>query len=327
MRRRGLSLVEVVVALGVIGLLISLLLPAIQVSREASRRAQCVSREKQMGLALAGFESLHGGYHPVLSPVKESGIAKLPVLSQQVYLLPHLDHSSLFAEIDLSDCDGVVTGAGAQTVKNSAILSKTVSEFLCPSDPRAIGGANSYRFCTGTSPGAHETTNRPQCEAALRGFTAPFLRAAKVKDGLSNTIFLSEHPVGDGRGEPFDLRRDLLAAGPAWFLTPDDAKNGCAAVVFPSPAARRAGVTWLIGGYLSTWYNHVVPPNSSIPDCQGTDDPSGGAPGSVVARSEHVGGVNALWGDGSVRFVSDNIAPCVWRAVATYDGAEPTGNE
>jgi prepilin-type N-terminal cleavage/methylation domain-containing protein len=326
-RRGGLTLLEVLVVLAVIGLLLGLLLPAIQASRESARRTQCVSREKQIGLAISSFEALHGSYGGQMVPVMSSGSPKLPVPSYHARLLPHLDQTPLFSRIDFTDTESEVTGAGPASTKNASILAETVPVFHCPSDPRAVGGANSYRFCTGTSPGAHETVDRRPCVAALGGFTTPKLRAAGIKDGLSNTVFLSEHPVGDGAAGPFDFRRDLLLAGNASFMTPDDAETSCAALKLPCPAGRRVGLTWLIGGYLSTWYNHITPPNSAIPDCQAADVPSGGAPCSIVARSEHKGGVHALLGDGSVRFFANATDTCIWRALATVDGAEPAAGE
>jgi prepilin-type processing-associated H-X9-DG protein len=105
-------------------------------------------------------------------------------------------------------------------------------------------------------------------------------------------------------------------------MTPDDALMGCR---LPYEAVGRfspyAGMGWIFFGLSATVYNHVLPPNSSTPDCA-AGSLSVGSSMAFTARSFHPGGVNAVRADGSVRFTSQEISLPVWRALATIDGRE-----
>jgi prepilin-type processing-associated H-X9-DG protein len=151
------------------------------------------------------------------------------------------------------------------------------------------------------------------------------LRDADFRDGLSNTVFFSERVVGDGDPNRFDPWRDIFCAQPAvGFCGPQVAIAYCSTWVLPdSLHDSYCGLTWLFGGWQHTWYHHLMPPNSRIPDCNdGCFYVAGGYFGLDTARSEHPGGVNVVHGDGSVRFIAEQINLDVWRAISTRAGSE-----
>lgn len=104
-----------------------------------------------------------------------------------------------------------------------------------------------------------------------------------------------------------------------------DAAAICGALPPGGPFDSYGGATWLFGGWRQTWYNHLLPPNSPVPDCNSGPLSSGGGSGAYTARSYHPGGVNSAMADGSARFVSQQIDSLVWWAVSTRRGAEARG--
>jgi prepilin-type processing-associated H-X9-DG protein len=136
-------------------------------------------------------------------------------------------------------------------------------------------------------------------------------------DGKSNTAAFAEKLAGDRNPETLTAWRDATRiSDTSMVVGPNDAMTLCQTPV--DPADRHysfGGYTWLLSGYHQTWYNHVLTPNSHIPDCNVGN-------GAVTARSLHPGGVNLLMADGSVHFISASIAMETWRAIGSVDGRE-----
>lgn len=325
--RRAMTLIELLVALGMIGLLISLLLPAVQQSRETARQTSCRSNLRQIGIALPAFETTHRRFPPTLLELGENPpLNRKRTVSPHYHLLSFLDHASLFNSLDLANDTWIVGGEPPSSAAKSDLLTNGSPVFLCPSD-RSHPGANSYRACNGTSPGSHGTTEFDPPRASLPGWLSPKgTPAGKVVDGLSNTAFFSEKQIGDQDSSVYSPRRDTVLqarAGPVGFLTPDDAAEGCRISIGAVVSHfSYGGATWLFGGYPHTWYNHVLTPNAPTPDCTDAANFDSNAHGAHTARSAHVGGVFVLMGDGAVRFVSDGVDLAVWRGLATISGRE-----
>jgi prepilin-type processing-associated H-X9-DG protein len=135
-------------------------------------------------------------------------------------------------------------------------------------------------------------------------------------DGKSNTAAFAEKLAGDRNPGTLTAWRDATWISDTTTLGPDDAMSVCQS---PVDSADRhysfGGYTWARSGYYQTWYNHVLTPNSYIPDCNIGN-------GAVTARSLHPGGVNLLMADGSVHFISASIAMETWRAIGSVDGRE-----
>lgn len=319
-RSRGFTLVEVCVCLAVIGLLLAILVPAVQSARESSRRATCQSHLHNLGLAMLAYEGTRGYLPPKINPpIEDYGggrIGSRRKYAPHVHLLPFLDQASLAEKIDLSAdqsdaVDPSVLPDYAQTL---------IALFQCPSDPRA--GGNNYRFCTGSSPrGLHQT------ERATAGAFSRIggVRMSEVTDGASHTAAASERcksPGGNSAATP----RDYYYANLPGIERPDaDGMLQVCAAQTPEnnpDFCPFVGAGWFQSGYTHTLYNHVAGPNSAIPDCNEAHKMSYSTFGVHKASSDHPGGVNLLLLDGSVRFVSQNIDLAVWRAAATFQGGE-----
>jgi prepilin-type N-terminal cleavage/methylation domain-containing protein len=321
--RAGFSLVELLVVLGIIGLLVSLSLPAIQQSREAARQVQCRNHLHQLGVATASFESAQRRFprsvrfQPVVSG------QPLPTLfSPLTELLPHIDQAALWQQIDRND-DATASGDPAGTVLNAALLGITIPLFVCPSDAVPAGG-NSYRCCTGTSPGMHTTIGTDPAIESLIGWTnGQSTEAEDVSDGLSNTAFYAEKLVGDRNPQHFTPWRDLALLGQGDFMRPGDVQSACARIANAQPQhASYIGSTWLFASHLHTWYNHVLQPNDIVPDCTSSSVAGSFMLGAHTARSLHTGGVHVGLGDGSIRFISQHIDLKLWRALGSIHGHE-----
>jgi prepilin-type processing-associated H-X9-DG protein len=133
----------------------------------------------------------------------------------------------------------------------------------------------------------------------------------------------SEHPIGDGDPGRYDVWRDRFSAETT-IDSSLQAIETCRRLATSSPISHDSfgGWNWLLGGLRHTWYDHIVSPNSVIPDCLESFSIAGGGSGLATARSFHDGGVNVAMADGSARFVSSSIDVKVWRALGTRNGGE-----
>lgn len=333
--RDGFTLIELLVAVGIIGLLIALLLPAVQQAREASRRAACGNNFRQIALALHNYQSTYAVY-PSASGMPNFATDKTGSLITSSYLLkdfsafsrmlPYLEQGPLFERLNFqvgmenpytSPPDSkFVVGMEA----NRTAMSATLSILLCPSDvpggdPGWTGGCD-YRVNLGTD--RWDTWVDSPTDGPLMSYrcTTP----AAIRDGLSNTVAFSEKLRGRVSDPVANPRTDMFRGGLGAPYTADESLNACLAGFDPTRFLTAAGLTWSVGDPSQTCYNHIIGPNSTMPDCC----LFGGDPiaGIVAARSNHPGGVQAAMADGSVRFFKTSIDRRVWRAVGTRAGGE-----
>jgi len=332
--RAGFTLIELLVVCAIVAILIGLLLPAVQSAREAARRAHCANNLKQIGLALAAYEAQYnafpfqfsrGLYSALVTRDCNEGNISTPRLSAQVRLTPFLERPEVFAALNVT-MEWCHTRDYLPHPANATALDVRIATLLCPSDGLAFSGAGyptSYRGNNGVGPGLNTTSESPDSGNGFFPHEASF-PAAAVVDGLAHTVAFSERLVGSG-GKPGSAERDfgnISINHRGASLTADFALDVCRlAAASPSfPQRSDAGYLWHEGSRANAYYSHAQEPNGLIPDA--ITNNANPARGVATARSHHPGGVNALMGDGSTRFVAESIRRPVWRALGTRNGRE-----
>ena len=310
---RGMTLIEVVVALAIIGVLLALLLPAVQHSRESARAMSCQSRLRQIGLALHSYEATNSVYPPGIFGFSSTS-NRIDYFSPYARLLSHLDQTPVAQRVNWG-------GNFAQPATLFRGEVPGLPELKCPSDPGVTRLGASFAFSTGALPGPYPLFE--QLPDPLKPFVGCFTllctRSSDIRDGLSNTIGMSE--IRNGSGGGFDIERDVVlfsaATAPAGNSTsPSYWINLCRTVTSPVTSyENRRGHTWLTSELL--FYSHIQPPNAPIVDCAFPH-----FEGLFTARSFHPGMSHALVMDGSVRRVSNSVEATTWWALGTRQGRE-----
>jgi len=339
-RRPGFTLIELLVVIAIIGVLIALLLPAVQQAREAGRRTQCLNNLKQIGLAIANYEAAHKIYPFGKGLDYRQTLPAAPVYprwSVHSMLLPFLERGDFYVNINFElppetpGMQGVINFMPAfqNANREKAVESgKVVTTFLCPSDRPQAGdwpGQNNYAGNQGgwlcdrsDSPAAANDNSPGETQTGVFYYLSK-VRVRDVTDGLSKTAFFSEKNRGQGDPNP---KTDMLIV--PHQTSRDAAYNACHTLNAPlaTPLTSKWGYSWVMGENCCTLYNHVDGPNATT--CAGFPFPGTMTNMAMVVppSSRHPGGVNVLYGDGNVSFVSDSIDLQLWRAMGTRNGGE-----
>lgn len=311
--RLGFTIVEALVSMAIIGLLVALILPAVQIARESARKTECRAHLRELCNAVANFESQHG----VLPAERAQGGFRSPL----VEILPQVDQAAYYNQVLRED---VPT---SYTPEDPASRHRPVLAILrCPSDQQARG--SNFRF-------NHGCDILGDDEGKRRGpLSTPATRSSDVTDGLSNTVIMSEAVMSPNGPHSFH-RGDAWYSGLGSQRVPrpsnEDVVSLCqAAAASPAPFYPYVGHDWAVSGLGHAGYNHVLPPNGTVLNCR-LDGPqlTGSTDhywpvGILKASSYHHGGVNIVMLDGSARFVSNSIDLRVWQAISTRADGEPT---
>jgi len=338
-QRSGFTLIELLVVIAIIAILIALLLPAVQQAREAARRTQCRNHLKQLGLALNNYHDTHLTLPPGRMRSTVDGAGRC--FSAYAHLLPYLDASTLYNTINFNaDPD--------DPVLNGVPLGQTIPYFLCPTDSfrilqsNAVGSiivdsaVHNYPLNTGTT---YPLSPRNPGAVPVTGvfFENSKVRFADITDGSSQTVCISETIKAEGGPSVWDG----VSPTNGFVLTQgnNNSTNGPELTDYATQChgtglqlQQTRGSRWLYGAPSHSMYNHMRGPNDRDIDCRG------GLPHSirtnywwdrlslnVAARSYHTGGVHALFVDGDVQFVSENVDMKVWQAVGSRSGGEVVG--
>ena len=356
-RRKGnflaFTLVELLVVIAIIGVLIALLLPAVQAAREAARRMSCSNKLKQLGLAVHNYHDTNtalpagrgGPYGITTGNPYHFGIF--------VPLLPYFEMGMLYDQILSTDLSLGTTGS-VNWAANSSLayfeghpLTQNITALYCPSDgaggsqPRHYGAGTNYRYNIGDNPHAQPASDTSNPTASLlRDTRGPFpyrvyFSFGAIADGLSNTFMFSERCLYPGGPQgsthiPSGNTKDTLAifsatgtggfagTSPSYLSNRTTCLNTASGGFYTHSDVRTfAGWYWARGNHYYNGFTTVLPPNS--PSCHNT---SNSANAIISPSSYHVRGVNVGLMDGAVRFVPDSVdvGPAASVSFGTTDG-------
>lgn len=347
--RKAMTLIELLVVVAIIGILVGLLLPAVQAAREAGRKAQCQNNLKQLGLALHNHDTARKafptGRQVIASPADDGTMGANSnattgngrCFSAYAFMLPYLELNNIYQQINFN--------SGPDTSANDNMSIQQPSFFFCPSDlalkslaqGTGFAGVTNYVLNTGTTfpVSTQNPSNQPVTGIF---FDNSRIRFSDITDGASQTICISEQVLSD----PADRANNNgtwngIKPTTGFVLTTgnNNTNNGPELLNYPNDIAvgnrlqLTRGNRILYGAPGHTMYNHIRVPNDPEPDARG------GLPHSqrnlywwrrlshnVTSRSRHSGGVYSLFCDGHVEFVSSSIDLTIWRAYGSRNGGE-----
>jgi prepilin-type N-terminal cleavage/methylation domain-containing protein len=322
------TLVELLVVIAIIGVLVALLLPAVQAARESARRTSCINNLKQLGTALLNYESAKDR----LPPGQLGSFVDGGYLSAHALILPFIEQETVSKLIKLKDTTGK-----AESIYSphnfSSLLNIRPPMFRCPSDitrgdemehgwTNYFANAGSWVRLRGWD-GVFGPAVEESSKEAL-----PPLELSQITDGTSNTAAFAEGLIGfapelapavggDPLADCFEFGAPPpLKQGIAVIRTAFTRRNPQSASVPWSGEWRYRGYPWFEGTMWRTWYNHLMPPNTTCwrPDSWW----------DLVAppTSRHTNVINIVLVDGSAQTIADDIDPDVWMELGTREGAK-----
>lgn len=330
---RGFTLVELLVVIAIIGILIGMLLPAVQQVREAARRTQCSNHQRNIGIALHNYESAHGEFPPRMVGTTFGSNDRVSIW---VLLLPFIEGQNLFEDINPGN-------AGIAAPWDDTFQPYLVQNpwLLCPSDSNSGRGRrrfqtahSNYRVSVGDTIWDSSLGTNP------RGMFAAGtkIKIAEIFDGLSNTIMVSERLVlTQSKNVKQDLALNVDLNSPisiAALASRKEYKTDDVSSI--QDPGNWIGKRWNDGIAYYASFNTVLPPNGPSGQA-GTFDAN---PMIMTPTSNHLGGVMAVFADGSTHFIKETIdtgnlaspevssgpSPYgVWGALGSKAGTEPSG--
>jgi prepilin-type N-terminal cleavage/methylation domain-containing protein/prepilin-type processing-associated H-X9-DG protein len=333
--RPGFTLIELLVVIAIIAVLIGLLLPAVQAAREAARRMQCTNNLKQLGLALHNYADTLGSLPPALVITGTGGnVAWTNSFGAHPRVLPFAEQGAIYSAINFS--------VEMYSPPNTTATTTYISLLVCPSEvqttftrPEGRMSVSNYGYCEGDwfvwggtgSTRLNRSAFGPNQSRRLADFSDGLSQTLLMSEGKSYQPYYRDCPTLQNVQSP-----DVVPPPDAnpYTLVPEY-RGGC--------AFRREGHNeWVESGVHHTGFTTAWPPNKRIVggpnneyedlDINSKREKTGGPSyAAVTARSYHPGGVNALFGDGTVRFIKSSINGWTWRSLGTVAGGEVVSSD
>lgn len=300
--RKGFTLVELLVVIAIIGILIALLLPAVQAAREAARRSQCSNNLKQLGLALHNYADVHQKFPPAGWSVRNQ-------LSWVTMVLPFMEQSALGDQIDFK-APNYTGGAGTPANNNRGIAVKPLKTILCPSSKTV---QNTYPGDDYTDPSG---TVVPTYSLHYYGVMGPGRDALPLPRPTTANADFDPAPTGHG-GWCLDgiLIRDRCRG----FRDITDGTSNTFLL---------GEISWEMAGtyrnYVRGCYGSASAPAKNLTYGINVQAYTSANFNDVSFGSQHPGGTHFLIADGSTSFISETVDMDLYRAAGTLDGREPT---
>ena len=334
-RTRAFTLVELLVVIAIIGILVGLLLPAVQAARESARRMQCSNNMKQLGLALQMYHDSHKKFPRGAYTAQVGGCGGVPNHeahgnSPLTMILPFMEQVALYNSWDFT--------RGYPCNLANAYKAK-ISTFRCPSDLELPFESCPTNYCLSTGPNVGWTTDTSEAVGIIHIRVSR--KIADIIDGTSNTILAAEivkgdgvNGDGDGSGRGFGIGDVIRGVSlPAGFRrikpTVTDLQNLDRSARTSFGYANHygsMGAYWAAPQPLQSFCNTIAPPNP--PYANTTDFAIWGAtdgPGLFASRSRHTGGAMHLLCDGSVHFISNSVELDLYQNLGSMAGGEIIG--
>ncbi len=333
-RRPAFTLIELLVVIAIIAILIGLLLPAVQAAREAARRSQCVNNLKQMGVAIQNYHDVVGVYPPaslmyapydIATNCASTGNGMSRSHGLFTHILPFIEQGNLFNAVNFNFSAGSVNGNLQFGVLPGAVqftaFSTVVSTYVCPSDTQLLA-SNTVPYDQGTAytPGSYasnvgalDTVHGnvcPRYNESDGAFSRDWVYSSSaITDGTSNTIFLGEASRFLNDPEIYFNYWNRVA----WVNSVVGLTGTTRTMAFATTAPK-------LNANLQIPDPPTVTPSTAWLVVGATGDAS--QAGQFGFRSQHPGGANFTFGDGSVKFLKNSIALIVYRGLSTRAGGE-----
>ena len=305
----GFTLVELLVVIAIIGILVALLLPAVQAAREAAHRIQCANNIRQLGLAMQNHHDSLGAFPPGITS-NNGQLFGYPRVTWVMHLFPYLEESSLHAAFDIDAPPGC-GGAIWMHPANYAVVEKPVQLFRCPSDSgdiihdhplcRGLLAKGNYAGFFGNISMGGVIGREPEHRDAVFQLNDG-VEMRQIADGTSKTMLIGE--IKRGISHRYDYR------GTHWY------DHVGASQIHTALTPNSAQPDWL---YPIWCPKEVNLGNANLPCRPGSGH---GFDNMAAARSSHPGGVQVAMGDGSVRFVNEGVSLFVWQAMSSIADEE-----
>ena len=333
-RRRGFTLIELLVVIAIIAVLIALLLPAVQAAREAARRSQCTNNLKQIGLGFMNFEwtnnTLPQGPFDGQSPTFNCCNAASPDGWNHFFkILPYIEQGNVY---NLANFQRPPVEAGRDTTANGEVFVSRVAipNFYCPS--RRVNDRYGDNLVVATS------RNDYAGSAGFRTGPAVDCAPASTIPAPPNGLATSPDAAAISQGNYAGFRGAIVWSGKGAKRVLADFKDGTSNSILAAEKSINIkgfgneggdNETWMNAGWDEDnirWHFVPVPDSTTFWKCGGYASPSSPDTGATAWRrgfgGPHPGGINAVLGDGSVRFVKFSVSPATFRKLAVIDDNE-----